>query len=386
MTSTSCVTRAFGSVIGLLEIMTPDRIDVDILPGFVSLRYTDMFDTVGDFELWCNITKRNREMLQEFNLVNFDNGLAGEIGYTEKSRELQKATLLHIKGNMITRLLDTKIVWGLFTDYNKPEDIMASLVQTQCISPLDTTRTIQGLEMGEKAVSGYPKIDYQNTGGEIVDSLTKLAQPYGLGYEINFDYAPAVPTMKFNILKGIDRSIAQSTNNEIVFSVSNGNISGSKYIRNAMNVKNTALVAGEGEGNDRTYVVVSAFPNLSGTARRELFVDARDLQKRDENGNVISNATYLLMLQERGIEKLKQYTPLQTFSVELAGSNLYTPGVHFFKGDIVTVRDEEIGAEANVQIKGLEYTYDENGTKKTSVILGDLQPRIIDIVRRREHI
>lgn len=369
----------------MLEIMTPERKDIDILPGFVSLQYSDMFDTVGTFDLWCAVSNRNCNLLKEYNLINFDGGLAGEIEYIEKSRQTQKV-LLHAQGKMLSGLLDTKIIWGLYTDYNKPEDIMANIVTSQCITPSDTARKLIGLTMGTKPNTENIKINYQNTGGEIIDSLTKLAQPYGLGYEVFFDYCAEVPSMTFNVLKGTDRSVDQNTVDEIVFSISNGNISGSTYVKNALNVKNVALVAGAGEGAARIYSVVSAFSGLTGTRRRELFVDARDLQQKDETGAEIGEAAYLNMLQERGKEKLQQYMPIETFSVDLVDNNLYVPGKDFYKGDIVTIQDEEMGVQANVMVKGFQKTYDESGAEKIAVILGDLQPRTIDIVKRRENI
>lgn len=367
----------------MLEVMTPEFKDIDILPGFVSLQYSDLFDSVGEFELWCKISDRNCKLLKEYNIINLGDGLAGEIGYVNKSRQQGQAPLLHIKGAMITGLLDTKIIWGLFTDYNKPEDIMANIVKSQCIAATDVSRRIPGLVMGTKATTSISKLEYQNTGGEIIASLTKLAQPYGLGYEIYFDYMPNNPTVTFNILNGIDRSVDQDQVEDVTLSVSNGNISGSDYIKNALTVKNTALVAGAGEGKDRIYITVSAFPNLLGTYRREVFVDARDLQQKDEEGNPIPLQTYLSMLKERGTEKLTEYAPKETFTVDLAGNNLYIPGQHFFKGDIVTVMDEEMGIKANIQVKGIKRSFDENG-QKVSAILGDIQPKIIDIVKRRE--
>ena len=71
-----------------------------------------------------------------------------------------------------------------------------------------------------------------------------------------------------------------------------------EYTKDVSEYKNCAIVAGQGEGANREIVIVN--DNLSGQDRKELFVDARDI----EDGT---------NLADRGKSKLAENTIIESF-------------------------------------------------------------------------
>jgi hypothetical protein len=93
----------------------------------------------------------------------------------------------------------------------------------------------------------------------------------------------------------------------------------SKFIGNAVfdnvtksteNFKNCAIVLGQGEGENRTKVIVDL---SQGKQKRELIVDARDIGQ--EEGE--SLGAYEKRLYSRGFEKLLEQT--EVFSIDITG-------------------------------------------------------------------
>lgn len=77
------------------------------------------------------------------------------------------------------------------------------------------------------------------------------------------------------------------------------------------NYANVALVQGAGEGDERATVWVGNV-DATGSDRREMYIDARDLQPED--GETSTSQSYLEKLADRGGEKL--LGQLRTGSIE----------------------------------------------------------------------
>ena len=141
----------------------------------------------------------------------------------------------------------------------------------------DSTQKVPKLQLGE--LQGYTEsIDTQITGEELSVALYSLLNPYGMSWELKYDFENDV--IYFNILKGKDRTQDQTENTWATFSTSRENIRSTEYLYDDSDYKNYAYVAGEGEGNNRTVVEVD---ESHGEKIRALYVDARDLQKAEDD-------------------------------------------------------------------------------------------------------
>lgn len=134
------------------------------------------------------------------------------------------------------------------------------------------------------------------------------------------------------------------------------------YTRDVSKYCNVATVAGEGEGSARKYAGIDITGTASGTftgfSRRELFVDARDLQSETEdasgNKTTMSNADYTKVLQTRGLEKLKE-NEVET-KLELSVNEAYlTYGEDYNLGDVVSFANHrQIGISGTARVVSVQ--------------------------------
>lgn len=121
----------------------------------------------------------------------------------------------------------------------------------------------------------------------------------------------------------------------------------------------------------------------SGLNRREMYIDARDLQSDSDPENPLTADEYLAVLQARGLEKLAENQLVKSFSAKVRLYNAtYQYGVDFFDGDTITVTDERLGVSVDAIVQGAEITWDERG-ESLVLTLGYGVPTTSDILKRK---
>ncbi|GAI86482.1 unnamed protein product, partial [marine sediment metagenome] len=104
-----------------------------------------------------------------------------------------------------------------------------------------------------------------------------------------------------------------------------------------INSKNVAYVAGQGEGADRVVQKVAKDGGTyTGMARREYFIDARDLDE-------------VAKLTQRGNERLVEQGEEKVIKIENLSTGPFSYGEDFYLGDIVTSNYPNI-IEADVRV------------------------------------
>jgi len=124
---------------------------------------------------------------------------------------------------------------------------------------------------------------------------------------------------------------------------------------------------------------------ISGLCRRELWVDARDLQRGEEGSeDRLSLSDYIAILATRGREKLAEAPLVKSFTatVRTAGAT-YKYGEDFFLGDTVTVTDQGLGVSAKAVVVAVRREVGRDG-ERMELTLGFSNPTIFDIIKRKE--
>ncbi len=117
----------------------------------------------------------------------------------------------------------------------------------------------------------------------------------------------------------------------------------------------------------------------SGLSRRELFVDARDLQSDADPDKPLTAEEYAAVLTTRGEEMLAENQLVQSFSTVVRTlAPTYEYGVDFFLGDTITAIDERQGVTADA----VERSVSAEG-EGLLLTLGYGQPAIYDILKRK---
>ena len=122
-------------------------------------------------------------------------------------------------------------------------------------------------------------------------------------------------------------------------------------------------MAGEGEGSARQFVAVD---HSDGGRRREIFVDARDLQQSESE----TAQAYAARLTLRGEEKLAQYEIVQKSDAEIDTESSLRYREDYDLGDVCTVKDDQHGIICRKRITECEEVY-ENGSFTLSVVFGE---------------
>ena len=329
---------------------------------YESLIWPDKFNGFGTFELWAPITDENSQYFKKGNILwcGGDNAAVVEIVKSEIDENGTKT--YNVKGRTLEMLLTTRIIWGTYNAVNKDASTaMYEIVNQNCVNPSNANRKIPYLKLAEDLKFGG-KITYQKTGGEVYDSLSTIASTYDLGFSVLFK--PKTKELIFEVVEGVDRTVEQSTNDPVEFSTELEDLLSSSYYTNDQDVKNVAFVQGEGSGSSRKSVI-SGEADSKGFGRRELYVDARDLQSTsvDENDEEqsLSPAEYTQVLTQRGDDKLSECKTTETFEAQIRvfGDVQYEFGVDYKKGDKVTVRDEQLNVVVSARITEVQEEFDD---------------------------
>jgi len=328
---------------------------------FKSLLWIRRYDKLGAFELYATINYFPLFTQGKF-LYRNDRDELGVIRETKYYTQDTGTRLAYAKGYFAESLLEGRVIEKTITLSGSTEDCMRSLVNTYAINPADSERVIPNLALGSKAGVGE-SISCQVTGEDVSSELYTLGNADGISHRIRYDFEN--DKLIFEVWEGKDRRDSQTENSWAVFSNSFFNIRNPSYTNDRTEYKNYAYVAGEGEGDDRTVVEVDIRDDIS-EERLELYVDARDIQSEDDDGNAYTTEEYEELLAQRGREKLAEFAASEIAEVEIDNSANLTYREDFDLGDYCTYVNTDIGIEMEERITEIQETYEKKYRKHIS--------------------
>lgn len=423
-----------------VTVLSPSLVPLGLINKFTALTWTSRTTTFGGFELWCPMLPENSELLKQDNLVWIGGDEVGVVETIQKATDDQGSTTLQVSGRFIESWLERRIIWGQYSATEIVSNHLRSLVNLNAISPSNLKRRIPLLSLATGQTPLGPSTSFSNSYGNLWTTSLELANSNSLFLRILAD----VPNkeLTFKVLQGTDRSLEQGIVPAVVLSTDLSDILSDSYTLDATSWCDMALVAGAGEGVERKTSEVNG--SLTGLSRRELFVDARDLQDYEEWPTVTTVTTFILdeethevqvvtgvemtnpttgektttsttetrvdetaqagvvttegttqvpiedsvysgMLQERGKSKLLEVPLVESFdaNIRMYGAKAYEYGVDYFIGDRVTMQDKNLAVQVSTEISEVQQTWDENGYS-VSLVLGTSAPTITQLLKRKE--
>lgn len=318
-----------------------------------SVIWADRFRQCGDMEIYLPASEEMLELLQnERFVVRQDSRMACIIEKVQTTTDEENGDYMTVTGRCLRSILDRRIIWDQTALSGNLENALRKLVTDAFISPKIPERKYTGLSLAP--AHGYTEtVETQYTGTVLLEALEELCAAYDYGFSVYIQDGGLV----VDFYKGVDRTVEQLSNTAVVFSEEYDNLAGSTYTMDATAYKSVALVAGEGEGTARRRTVVTRSTDLSGLARREMFVDARDISSNDGE---ITDAAYTAQLAARGKADLSAASVVESMEGSVVTEQMYTFGVDYALGDHVTVV-ARYGRQANAQVLEVVETEDENG-------------------------
>lgn len=272
------------------------------------------------------------------------------------------------------RFLESKLAQRVIdnTQYFKnktTEDIVCSLVNTFAINAED--RKIANLRLGERKGLGKVRT-MQITGANLLEKIYELCKEDELSIKLWHDFDKK--ELVFEVWKGEDRTDTQNKNTWAIFSKNFQNILEETYQIDKTQYCNFAYVAGEEKEETKARTIITIDRRKNGEERKELYVDARDLQSEvhNEDGSYtkMSDEEYKQILMERGIEKLNENTKIETanFKIDPLSNLIYKQD--FDIGDKVIYKNEDLEYSIENRIVEISEAY-ENGNKTIDVTFGE---------------
>ena len=124
-------------------------------------------------------------------------------------------------------------------------------------------------------------------------------------------------------------------------------------------------------------------PTPTWPQRREIYIDARDLQSDSDPDKPLTAEEYAALLTNRGQEKLSEHQLVQSFAAVVREHGAtYTLGEDYHMGDTITVVDDRLGVTANATVQGVTRSVSRDG-ESMELTLGYGQPTIYDILKRK---
>ena len=333
-----------------LEVYNTNFVRIAIADDYESLIWNDRYNGYGDFELYFGMRQELLNIYKvDYYLISDDSDYVMIIENIRTLTSIEEGNHLIVTGRSLEAILYRRIVWKQTILSGNVQNAIKRLLNENVISPSISQRAISNFifkTSTDSAVTSLTTDEIQFTGDTVYDAIQKICEEYDLGFRVTLNSSFK---FVFELYNGVDRSYAQSSRPYVVFSPTFENLINSDYYVAKELYCNVTLVAGEGEGNDRTTVVVGS-SSSSGLNRRELYTDARDLSSNVEGGT-LTPAQYQANLRARGNEKLKEVQILKAFEGQVESTQLYRYGEHFFMGDI-TELENEYGLETRVRVVG----------------------------------
>lgn len=325
---------------------------VGIIESPTSAIWTRRYQQPSDFELYFPATTEMLALLaDDFYITREDAPEVMVIEHIEIITNAEEGNYILVSGRGAECLLDRRVVLEQTVLTGRVDAAVHRLIRENAIAPADAARALPLLMEAPNVTTKTARAQY--TGTNLLEAVEEICKAHGLGFRAVADpYETIVP--RIELLNGTDRSEGQEQNSPVIFSAEYENLLSSSYVMDTTNYKNVAIVAGEGEGKARKR---ATYGSASGAARREIFVDARDLST---NEGEISADDYTAQLVARGAEKLAEHSLSESFDGEMGSENTFILDDDYTLGDIVTAENEYL-IRKNVRISAIMETWDAEG-------------------------
>lgn len=340
-----------------MMIWVLDGIDVvGAVTVYNSIIWHVQFNGLDDFELVVPCDDKVRELLiagrflcrdTDRNGNHFENIMV--IRHIEISYDADSGYFLKLSGTGLKGILSQRIVWNQFNALTARAEIVIREIVQQNVPTGD--RDFPPFMLADS--HGYTEtLTLQAAHENLADWVIETCGEVGFGWRMYIDEG----LIRFDLLKGVDRSWSQTDVPPVVFSEDLGNLISCDMVVDYSMFSNVALIGGEGEGTAQKTASVG---NAREFERFELYVDGSTVSSND---GAITEEDYAEMLKQLGRAELATHKVSRTFEADIDTERPYRIGEDYEIGDTVEVRGR-FGMAATAVLSGILFYEDENGTK-----------------------
>lgn len=302
---------------------------IGAITTWVSLLWSEGYNTLGDFAIEVQQTEKAAQLLKVGNYIGRSEFKTLCLIRSVEVRDNEIIAYGYPAKGILMERVSTKTI-----SHENAEEALRKLVSEMAEWPCVEVGDSAGIEdlfdrqIGDKSIFGYAE---------------EITTEIDAGFDLRFDRKNK--KLLFEIYRPPE-------NNNLKFATKFRNLSNVVYSETDNEYKNVAIVAGAGEGDNRITVIVGDTES-TGTARREMYIDARSYQKDEDE----SDSDYLARLENYGLEKLAEQIKIQNIEAEI---NTEDFGKRFNLGDLVTIILDEVGIKITARIISFTFTSENN--------------------------
>ncbi|MDE5946956.1 MAG: siphovirus ReqiPepy6 Gp37-like family protein [Oscillospiraceae bacterium] len=341
-----------------------------VCDSFSSLLWDIEYYQCGQFEIFIAANPRNLAIFQIGKIIGRDDDKThfGIIESVSLETNTENGDYLTVTGRFLMSLLSRRIIYPTlsFTSKTSYGEIVQKAVQQNCM--MNGSRLIPGLKIGSVSGTCWEQtVRLQVSYDNLMEWIYKICELTGGTANIRLQETTTDSgqyCMIFELSEGTDRSILQEENPHMIFSDSYNNLLNFDYSADCSEHTNTAYILGCGEGENRKRMIFFDGKEPEGLERREIYVDAKDIQQETQENDetiIISDEEYLGLLQEKGAENLVPITETSESTIAV-DNRQYQYNKDYFLGDYVTVEHKRFGlSQPKIQLIGMVESFDQNG-------------------------
>ncbi|KMP89264.1 hypothetical protein TU64_02100 [Bacillus cereus] len=360
-------------------IYTPELEKIGEINDYESLTFKRVWEDVGTFEFEIPNDAQYAIALFDDNFILIDEKRAGII----TSYHIDKNDIRTVKGYQIKAILRNRIIIPPSHTthdrrYAEAETVMKHYVDRHAVYPSDSARLIPNLVLKANQKRGnYLQVESRLK--NLAEQLKEISLASGLGWDVYLD--EEARQFVFDVQAGKNLTRNQQTYPPVIFSTSLENVLEREFEKDTSSYKNTAYVGGQGEGEDRR-IVETYTEAATGLARKEVFIDARDISNQTEDKQEKPESEIIKMLKDRGKQKLEnEFSKIVSFVSYVTEK----PGMEYEKdwtlGDIVTCEDDKIGVQMDARVTDVEEVY-QNNKRELKVTFGTTRLDVRKLLQR----
>ncbi len=355
-----------------VRILTPSLEELlGEIDNYESLRFERRFHAPSSFELRINRYKKNVDKLQKGNIIflGSDTGKAGIIKHKEitldEAGKLSESWI--IRGWTLQGFARQRIVLppeGQSHDEieAEAETVLKHFMDSQLVSPADAKRKIDNLRIADDQQRGET-VRYESRFDRLDELLAEIGRDTGLGWNIYLDIENG--EYVFEVYEGVDRRADQEVNPRVIFSPEFESLAALEFSDSDLDYKNVAVVAGQGEMEERTIEIVEQ-NDPEGMNRFEFFRDARQTE---------DNRLVTVGQRELEARSIEQYMEGQVLE-----QSPFIYEEHFDLGDVVTIQNKDWGITMDTRIVGATEVYDDDGFR-LMLTFGEDKPTLLSKIK-----
>lgn len=315
--------------------------------------------SIGNFELHLNINNTHAEHLQKENIIFATEEKAYIVLYREIDSTTNKLVVkgLELKSYLARWLVFPPTGYSYYRVNSNAETIIKEYVTATL-----QRKGINNIVVADNQNRGITTV-YQSRYKNLAEELEKLSLASNLSWDIALDLDNK--RFIFDIAEGRNITVNQDLLPPAIFAIEYDNIGEQKLVDSKLDYRNTAIVAGQGEGVDRAITIVG---DSQGYDSFETFIDARDV----ENDNDLSS---------RGEQKLSETQEILTFDSQVLTDKNLVYEEDFRLGDIVTIQNNQWNITTDRRITEITEVRESTGFR-LDVAFGESLPTIIDLVKK----